>query len=143
MVQEDKDKTLDIVLGKTLVDVTISSKSKVAIKNGVHVASVIPASFFSYDKSSTAQVSGVVFLKLAEGRRLLAVEIDSTSTAPHAPRVLQSAAGDQESAFAMEVQLKKNEFGVDMPILMVLSTQSWSWLALLVVPLLPLSLLLP
>ncbi len=111
MVQEDK--TLDIVSDKTLVDGSISSKSKVALKNGVHVASVIPASFFSYDKSSTAQVSGVVFLKLAESRRRrsLALEIDSTSTANHA-RVLQSAAGDQESAFAMEVQLEKNELGV-------------------------------
>ncbi len=55
MVQEEK--TLDIVWDKTLVDgsssISISSKSKVALKNGVHVASVIPASFFSYDKSST------------------------------------------------------------------------------------------
>ena len=45
--------------------------------------------------------------------RRLAVDIDSTSAVPHS-RVLQSvAAGDQESAFAMEVQLKKNELGVD------------------------------
>jgi len=42
MVQEEK--TLDIVWDKTLVDGSISSKSKVALKNGVHVASVIPAS---------------------------------------------------------------------------------------------------
>ncbi len=104
MVQEE-DKALDIVWDKTLVDGSISSKSKVVIKNGVHVASAIPASFFSYDKSSTAQVSGVVFLKLAESRRRLAMDIDSA-------RMLQSAAGDQESAFAMEVQLEKNELGV-------------------------------
>ena len=73
MVQEDK--TLDIVWNKTLVDGSISSKSKVPLKNGVHVASVIPARFFSYESSSTAQVSGVVFLKLAEaeGRRRLAI----------------------------------------------------------------------
>ena len=111
MVQEDE--TLSIVWDKDLVDGSISSKSKVALKNGVHVASVIPASFFSYDKPSTAQVSGVVFLKLSGSRRRLAVEIDDpTSTAARA-RALQSAAaaGDQESAFAIEVQLvKKNEF---------------------------------
>jgi len=100
MVQGDT--TLDIVSDNGLVDGSISSKSKVATQNGVHVASVIPASFFSYESSGTAEVSGVVFLKLSGSRRRLAVEID---------RALQSD-GDQESAFTMEVQLKKNELDV-------------------------------
>ena len=46
MVQEEK--ILNIVWGKTLVDTSISSKWKVALKNGIgiHVASVVPASFY-------------------------------------------------------------------------------------------------
>ena len=111
---------LDIVWDKTLVDGSISSKSKVAIKNGVHVASVIPASFFSYDKSSTAQVSGVVYLKLQGSRRRLAVEItgqpeaQAQATDSTALRALQAETGgaEQESAFAIEVKLEKNELGV-------------------------------
>ena len=101
MTQDEN--TLSIVFNQGLVDGSISSKSKVATQNGVHVASVIPASFFSYESSSTATVSGVVFLKLSGSRRRLAVEIDH--------RALQSD-GDQESAFSMEVQLEKNELEV-------------------------------
>jgi len=109
MVQGDT--TLDIVSDNGLVDGSISSKSKVATQNGVHVASVIPASFFSYESSGTAEVSGVVFLKLSGSRRRLAVEMDdSPSTATNA-RALQ-VASDQESAFSMEVQLEKNELEV-------------------------------
>ena len=84
--------------------------------------SFLLASFFSYDKSSTAQVSGVVFLKLAESRRRLAMGIDIESA-----RVLQSAAGGQESGFAMEVQLEKNELWellLNPTVLLVLSMQS-------------------
>ena len=67
--------TLNIVQEKKLVDGTISSKSEVQLKNGVHVASVVPASFFSYKDDTTGEVSGVVYLKLKESRRRLAVEI--------------------------------------------------------------------
>ncbi len=95
--------TLNIVSsGSSLVDGSISYKTTRADGSGVHVASVIPASFFSYESSGTAEVFGVVFLKLSGSRRCLAAEID---------RALQSS-GDQESAFSMEVQLKKNELGV-------------------------------
>ncbi len=111
MVQGDE--TLDIVSGEDLVDISISSKSKVPAQNGVHVASVIPNRFFSYDGPSTAEVSGVIYLKLKGSSRRLALEIadaDSTSSATGArTRALQS---DQESAFSMEVQLKKN--GLDV-----------------------------
>ncbi len=71
--------TLNIVQEKKLVDGTISSKSEVQPKNGVYVASVVPASasFFSYVNDTTGEVSGVVYLKLKvkESRRRLAVEI--------------------------------------------------------------------
>ena len=101
MVQGDN--TLNIVSsGSGLVDGDISSKTTRADESGVHVASIIPASFFSYENSGTAEVSGVVFLKLSGSRRRLAAEID---------RALQSS-GDQESAFSMEVQLEKNDLGV-------------------------------
>ena len=110
MVQGDE--TLDIVSGEDLVDISISSKSKVPAQNGVHVASVIPNRFFSYDGPSTAEVSGVIYLKLKGSSRRLALEIadaDSTSSRGARTRALQS---DQESAFSMEVQLEKN--GLDV-----------------------------
>lgn len=94
--------TLNIVSDQNLNDGSISSMSTRADRSGVHVASVIPASFFSYDSTGTAEVSGVVFLKLAGSSRRLAVEID---------RALQSG-GDQESAFSIEVQLEENELDV-------------------------------
>ncbi len=103
MVQADTGTTLSIVSSQVLVDESISSKTTRADDSGVHVASVIPASFFSYDSSGTAEVSGVVFLKLKGSSRRLAVEIDD--------RALQ-ATSDQESAFSMEVQLEKNELDV-------------------------------
>ena len=102
MDQADTGTTLSIVSNKVLVDGSISSKTTRADDSGVHVASVIPASFFSYASSGTAEVSGVVFLKLKGSSRRLAVEIDD--------RALQ-AASDQESAFSMEVQLE-NELDV-------------------------------
>ncbi len=98
--------TLKIVLDKKLEDNSISSLTTRADDSGVHVASVIPASFFRYDSTGTATVSGVIYLKLKGSRRRLAVEMDDSSST-HA-RALQSA-GDQESAFSMEVQLEKNE----------------------------------
>mmetsp|Transcript_26341 Transcript_26341/g.37611 ORF Transcript_26341/g.37611 Transcript_26341/m.37611 type:complete len:233 (-) Transcript_26341:126-824(-) len=114
---EQGDKTLDIVSNKDLIDRSISSKSKVPGKNGVHVASVIPNRFFSYDSPSTAEVSGVIYLKLKGSSRRLVVEIadsDSTSSATRAlARALQS---DQESAFSMEVQLEKNELDVAVAV---------------------------
>eukprot|EP00984_Skeletonema_dohrnii_P010575 scaffold4122_cov71-Skeletonema_dohrnii-CCMP3373.AAC.1 len=69
------ENTLDIVQEEQLVDGTISSMSSVKSKNGVHVATVIPASFFSYNEDTSAQVSGVVYLKFKGSRRRLAVEI--------------------------------------------------------------------
>ena len=105
------ENTLNIVSNKRLNDDSISSKTKVTNQNGVHVASVIPASFFSYESSSTATVSGVVFLKLSGSRRRLAIEMDDPSAATSHARALQ-AASDQESAFSMEVQLEKNELEV-------------------------------
>eukprot|EP00574_Skeletonema_japonicum_P005926 CAMPEP_0201714762 /NCGR_PEP_ID=MMETSP0593-20130828/1097_1 /ASSEMBLY_ACC=CAM_ASM_000672 /TAXON_ID=267983 /ORGANISM="Skeletonema japonicum, Strain CCMP2506" /LENGTH=493 /DNA_ID=CAMNT_0048204065 /DNA_START=80 /DNA_END=1561 /DNA_ORIENTATION=- len=106
------DLTLNIVQKKDLVDDSISSKSKVPLENGVHVATVIPSSFFSYETSTSAQVSGVVFLKLAGSRRRLAVEIDDfPSPVTTRGRALQQrqSADDLESAFAMEIQLERNE----------------------------------
>ena len=103
---------MNIVQKKDLVDDSISSKSKVPLENGVHVATVIPSSFFSYETSTSAQVSGVVFLKLAGSRRRLAVEIDDfPSPVTTRGRALQQrqSADDLESAFAMEIQLERNE----------------------------------
>eukprot|EP00984_Skeletonema_dohrnii_P001901 scaffold642_cov81-Skeletonema_dohrnii-CCMP3373.AAC.1 len=114
------ENTLDIVQAKELVDGTISSMSSVKPKNGVHVATVVPASFFSYNEATSAQVSGVVYLKLQGSRRRLAVEItgqpeaQAQATDSAALRALQAETGgaEQESAFAIEVKLEKNELGL-------------------------------
>ena len=115
------ENTLDIVQEEQLVDGTISSMSSVKSKNGVHVATVIPASFFSYNADTSAQVSGVVYLKLKGSRRRLAVEItgqpeaQAQATGSTALRALQAEStggAEQESTFAIEVKLEKNELGL-------------------------------
>ena len=120
----DNEVTLNIVIPNDgLVDKSISSMSMLAGRVGVHVASVIPAAFFSYEEETTAEVSGVVYLKLAGSRRRLAVEIaglpkaqtntGSTSTDTRALQMQTESVVDQQSAFAIEVQLEKNELGVN------------------------------
>jgi len=113
------ENTLDIVQEEQLVDGTISSMSSVKSKNGVHVATVIPASFFSYNEATSAQVSGVVYLKFKGSRRRLAVEItgqpEAQATGSTALRALQAEStggAEEESTFAIEVKLEKNELGL-------------------------------
>eukprot|EP00984_Skeletonema_dohrnii_P036365 scaffold37268_cov161-Skeletonema_dohrnii-CCMP3373.AAC.2 len=100
-----------IVQGGALQDATISSKTKVALQNGMHIATVIPADFFSYDSNTTAQVAGVVYLKLANSRRRLAVEINgqSKAEATGSIRALATPSGDMDAGFAINVVLEKIE----------------------------------
>jgi len=64
-----------IIEANNLKNAAISSLTDVPGKNGVHVASIIPSQFFKYSGTSTAVVTGVVYLKLTGGRRQLAVDI--------------------------------------------------------------------
>ena len=64
-----------IIDADTIQDAKLSSTQLVPAKNGAHVASVIPSKFFSYSGTSTAAVSGIVYLKLVGTRRKLAVKI--------------------------------------------------------------------
>lgn len=100
-----------IVQGGALQDATISSKTKVTLQNGMHIATVIPADFFSYDSNTTAQVDGVVYLKLANSRRRLAVEINgqSKAEATGSIRALATPFGDIDAGFAINVVLEKIE----------------------------------
>ena len=59
----------------SIQDAKLSSTELVPAKNGAHVASIIPSTFFSYSGTSTAVVSGIVYLKLVGTRRQLAVKI--------------------------------------------------------------------
>jgi hypothetical protein len=111
---------LVIFKGGVLVDETISSNAKVVTKNGIHVESVIPANFFSYSGPSSAKVTGVLFLKLKGSRRHLAVDVEIggrpkvRAADPTSTRALQTeSVGDQKSAFTVDVELKKNDFGGD------------------------------
>jgi len=112
MVQEQQDgndNTFLIVKENALGDTSISAKSKSGDESEVHVATIIPNDFFSYESTSAAKISGVVFLKLAESRRRLAVDMTGNPNInSQANRALQ-ARGDQESRFAIEVELQKNE----------------------------------
>jgi hypothetical protein len=118
MTSNDDGDKLVIVDKATLQDSTISSATKVPAKNGVHVASVIPSNFFSYSATSSAKVTGVVYLKLQGSRRRLAVDVEMIAGHPKvlaagSSRALQTGSvGDQESAFTINVELKKNELGV-------------------------------
>eukprot|EP00984_Skeletonema_dohrnii_P009110 scaffold3446_cov88-Skeletonema_dohrnii-CCMP3373.AAC.1 len=104
-----------IVQDGALRDATISSKTKVALQNGMHIATVIPAGFFSYDSNTAAQVDGVVYLKLANSRRRLAVEIngqskaEATATGSRSIRALATPFGDIDAGFAINVELEKIE----------------------------------
>jgi len=82
MTSNDDGDKLVIVDKATLQDSTISSKTKVPAKNGVHVASVIPSKFFSYSATSSAKVTGVVYLKLKGSRRRLAVDVEMIAGHP-------------------------------------------------------------
>mmetsp|Transcript_28655 Transcript_28655/g.40951 ORF Transcript_28655/g.40951 Transcript_28655/m.40951 type:complete len:589 (-) Transcript_28655:161-1927(-) len=107
--QDGSDNTFVIVNENGLQDSSISSKAKLPDESLVHVASVIPADFFSYESTTTAEINGVVFLKLAGSRRRLVVEMaGDPNLNAQASRALQ-AVGDQESRFAIEVELEKNE----------------------------------
>jgi hypothetical protein len=119
MTSKDDGDEFVIVQNKNLVDSTISSKTKVLTKNGVHVASVIPSNFFSYSDTSSASVTGVVYLKLKGSRRRLAVDVEIAgrpqvlAAVSASTRALQTGSiGDQKSAFAINVELEKNELGV-------------------------------
>jgi hypothetical protein len=119
MTSNDDGDEFVIVQNKNLVDSTISSKTKVLTKNGVHVATVIPSNFFSYSDTSSANVTGVVYLKLKGSRRRLAVDVEIAgrpqvlAAVSASTRALQTESiGDQKSAFAINVELEKNELGV-------------------------------
>jgi len=100
---------LVIVKKNTLEDSSISSMTMVSTKNGVHVDSVIPSRFFSYDGVSAATITGSVYIKLSGSRRL-AFEITGGST-----YALTEAFSIKESTFAINIELEKNtdtNFGV-------------------------------
>jgi hypothetical protein len=65
-------------------------------------------------------VTGVLFLKLKGSRRHLAVDVEIggrpkvRAADPTSTRALQTeSVGDQKSAFTVDVELKKNDFGGD------------------------------
>ena len=102
-----------IVDGQDSYDDETATVRKYPGWNGVYAESIVPTSYFSYNNDVLAKVTGVVFLKLAGSRRRLAVELtghesDVIDGTPGASRALQSA-GDQESAFAVNVALQKSE----------------------------------
>ena len=114
IMSQTNTEDLVIVENENLVSRSTSSMTKaLPLWNGIHIASIIPTRFFSYEGDSTANVSGVVFLKLADSRlfsrRRLAVEFTENFRfdADGSARALQT--GDQESAFDIKVLLERDE----------------------------------
>jgi hypothetical protein len=83
--------SLIVVDGDTLQDPTISAKFIVPEHNGVAVAMLVPAAFWRYGGTSSASLSGTVFLRLTVSRRL-----------PSSARVLRA---ESSSALAFQVNV--------------------------------------
>ena len=94
-----------IVENSTVKDGELSSTTKVIARNGVHVKSIIPTRFFSYDGPSTAKVSGIVFMKLAGSRRRLGVVIDPELQATRS----RALASRDEAGFNINILLEKSQ----------------------------------
>ena len=105
--------------GGNIQNAAITSGTDVPAKNGVHVASLIPTQFFSYDSASAAQVTGLVYLQLPGSRRL-AVEITgkpkvqataSTRALRFDDEQASSLFGEEQasSSFVVDLVLEKKE----------------------------------
>ena len=103
-------KELKIYDGGNIQNAAITSGTAVPDKNGVHVASLIPTQFFSYDSTSTAQLSGLVYLQLPGSRRLaVAITAQPKLRATASTRALVKRFGEQASPFVIDLQLEKKE----------------------------------
>ena len=96
--------------GGNIQNAAITSGTDVPAKNGVHVASLIPTQFFSYDSASAATVSGLGYLQLPGSRRL-AVEITGKPKvrATASTRALRFDEGQASSSFVVDLVLEKKE----------------------------------
>ena len=119
LVMNGNGEEMIIVDGGVLEFPDMSSMTYARGWNGVHAASVVKSDLYSYDDDVLAKVTGVVYLKLAGStRRRIAVELtgghesEVGSAGSSRSRALQSA-GDQESAFAVNVALQKSELELD------------------------------
>jgi hypothetical protein len=64
--------TVLIIDGNTIQDESISAKYIVPEHNGVAVAMLVPAAFWNYGGMSQVSLTGTVYLKLVNSRRLVA-----------------------------------------------------------------------
>ena len=72
--------TVLIIDGNTVQDESISAKYVVPEHNGVAVAMLVPAAFWNYGGMSQVSLTGTVYLKLVNSRRLGAVELSIPSS---------------------------------------------------------------
>lgn len=96
--------------GGNIQNAAITSGTDVPAENGVHVASLIPTQFFSYDSASAATVTGLVYLQLPGSRRL-AVEITGKPKvkATASTRALRFDDEQASSSFVVDLVLEKKE----------------------------------
>ena len=115
LVVTQGSKVLNLYDGGDIQNVDITSETKVPTNNGVLVASRIPSEFFSYSGTSTATVTGMVYLQLPGSMRRLAVEITGYPKvqATGSTRALNKRFGAQtaSSPFVIDLQLEKKELG--------------------------------
>jgi hypothetical protein len=103
--------TVLIIDGNTIQDENISAKYVVPEHNGVAVAMLVPAAFWNYGGMSQVSLTGTVYLKLVNSRRLGAVALSFPSSFD-ANRILRSEAQSFEDD-AEEVVVVEDEDGVD------------------------------
>jgi hypothetical protein len=72
--------TVLIIDGNTVQDESISAKYVVPEHNGVAVAMLVPAVFWNHGGMSPVSLTGTVYLKLVNSRRLGAVELSIPSS---------------------------------------------------------------
>jgi len=129
---------LKLVDGSENQNDAITSETDVPDHNGVLVASIIPAQFFSYSSTTTAQMSGTVTLTLPGSRRL-SVKITGQPkvTATGSTRALVvDRFGDQAAAstFVIDLQLQKKELGGANAANMQYGFLALSYVASIIVP---------
>jgi hypothetical protein len=104
--------TVLIIDGNTIQDESISAKYVAPEHNGVAVAMLVPAAFWNYGGMSQVSLTGTVYLKLVNSRRLGAVALSVPSSSFDANRILRSEAQSFEDD-AEEVVVVEDEDGVD------------------------------
>ena len=106
--------TVLIIDGNTVQDPSISAKFIVPEKNGVAVAMLVPAAFWNYGGMSQVSLTGTVYLKLVNSRRLSTNVINVSPSSFDSVRILRSETMSRdESVVVLDDVYDEEEDSVD------------------------------